>query len=146
MENLRITGDKNVDTLILEKLDNKTLLETCSLNSYLFGLCDNNFFKNRMKKEYFNIFQNKPENLSWKDYFLRTIFYIDKMKREYNFDFTNKSSGDPKNYYLILKGISPRTGKYHNFDNIRDLWHHQSLLAITSGYEDLYNYFEDKLH
>jgi len=44
----------------------------------------------------------KVTNLKWKDYYLRIVYYKDKMKREYGFNFTD---GDAKDYYEILKYI-----------------------------------------
>jgi hypothetical protein len=141
MSTLRnLTGNKDVDKTILQNIDSdRTLLETCSLNSYLFKLCDDNFFYNRMKKNYSFLINKKPNNINWKQFYLQTIYYIDKMKREYDFNYTSESFGLPKKYYDILS----RKKK----DSDKEDWLFSSLMiSANEGFKDLARYFEDKLH
>jgi hypothetical protein len=140
------TQNKDADRLILQTIDSdRDLLETCNLNSYFNNLCNNDFFRNRMFKKYHFLIQDKPEELSWKDYYLKSVYYIDKMKREYGFDFTSKSSGDPKVYYYFLSGRKGN-GIKMNFASERDMLHYGIMVSENRGFKDLQEYFEDNLH
>lgn len=92
------SGNKDVDRLILEKLNDKDLLKTCKLGKYALELCDENFFRKRLMKDYPDSVKYKNDK-SWKNYYLSTIYYVSKMKEEYNFVY---KSGDPKEYWNML--------------------------------------------
>lgn len=146
MEKERITGNKDVDKLILEKIDSdRDLLKTCSVNSYFKNLCDDDFFRKRLRQKYPFLFDLKSKEISWKNYYLKSVYYIDKMKREYDFDFTSKSFGTPKEYYDILAGRKTN-GKKIAFTNERDAFHWGEFASENNNFKDLQNYFQDKLH
>lgn len=115
---MNLSGNKNVDHLILDKLDDKSLLNFCISNPkdlYLKKICnDEDFWKNRFIK----IFGKqrtfyKSERRTWKDYYLKIIFYLDKhnlykdIGNEINPDaeetdiFRDLASGGMKNKDLI---------------------------------------------
>jgi ankyrin repeat protein len=114
------SGNKDVDRLILLKLDSdREILNVCSLDKHN-KICNEDFFRNR-------IYQKYPKSIpfkfsTWKKYYLFLIYHIDKMK-ELNFDFTD---GDAGSYYKILN------------QNNRE----ESLItAIREGYLDLVKHF-----
>ncbi|GAG91576.1 unnamed protein product, partial [marine sediment metagenome] len=90
--------NKDADRLILERLNDRDLLTTCSVGKYALELCNEDFFKKRLFEKY-------PDSVgcknieSWKQCYLSTVFYVSKMKEESNFEF---KTGDPKEYYDIL--------------------------------------------
>ena len=89
---------KDIDREILLSMDkDEDLLKACSVNKYfLNGVCDDMFFKNRLMKKYPNTLkyknlENKKTNfnkLSWKQYFLQVVFYITKLKEDYEYIYT----------------------------------------------------------
>ena len=96
-----ITGNKDQDREILLNIaDDKELLSVCSLNKYLYNkVCDDMFFRNRLARTYSDTLKYKSEDMSWKDYFLRVIYYIAKMREDYKYKYTE---GNPKILYYIF--------------------------------------------
>jgi len=93
-------GDKNVDTEILLRIeDERDLLYRCNVNKYTRKLCDDNFFRRRAQMKYPNSLLYKNKETSWKNFYLNLIYYIDKLEREYKFDY---KFGDPEEIYNIL--------------------------------------------
>ena len=63
-------------------------------------VCDDNFLRRRLSK-YPGIDQYKRENESWKQFFLRAVYYISKLQEEFQFPWT---SGDfEKQYQFFVK-------------------------------------------
>ena len=77
----------------------KPWLNACSTNKYFSNLCDESFFRNRIAYKYPLALKNKPESMKWKQFYLKLVYLIGKMKEIYNFDFV---SGNPEIYYTIL--------------------------------------------
>lgn len=84
--NTRFIGHKDVDRYFLDKLDDRDLLSICNTNSYLYHLCDDDFFKNKFKKNYDHIYIffedikliNYVKN--WKKIYLDSVYLIAKVK------------------------------------------------------------------
>ena len=94
------TGIKDADREILSKLESdEDLLKTCIVNKYTFELCNNQFFLNRLIKKFPDTKTLKPDNMSWKQYYLYIIYYAAKIYEDFGFNFV---SGNPKIYYDIL--------------------------------------------
>jgi hypothetical protein len=123
------TGIKDTDRQILLNIqDDKELLNICSLNRYTNSLCDDNFFLNRMIKKYPQLQKRKPEKLNWKKFYLESIYYIEKLKEKYQFDFL-PTSEDPKEYYnFFLK-----------YDNLQLLLEN----VAKKGWFDIIKHFEN---
>ena len=99
----KITGLKDLDREMLKHVDDTELLKFCSVDRRMWNeVCDNSFLKRRMGK-YPEIEKYKKENESWKQFFLRSLYYILKMRDEYQFDY---SEGDFIKQYYILKNTS----------------------------------------
>ena len=95
-----LTGNPDADREILLNVDERELLTICSppYNQYSKKLCNENFWRARVNKYYPDAVKYKGKE-SWKNYLLSLIYYIDKLKREFDFTY---SSGDAKEYYNIL--------------------------------------------
>ena len=121
------TGNKDIDKMILEEIpDEKDFLSLCLTNKYLYSLCDENIFKKRIMKKYQNsLFYKKEE--SYKEFYLKLLYFIDKLKEEYNFTF---NSGNPIAYYFLMEE------RMLSFYRIRE--------AIQLGYTDLAIFLSEK--
>jgi len=122
-----MSGQKDSDRLILEAIDNETdFLNLCITNKYFYSLCDETLFMRRMMKKYPEMVKYK-ENMTYKKLYLFTLSYIDKLKYEYNFNFTK---GNPVEYYKLL------SSQMFRFWKIRE--------AIKEGYTDLAIFLSDQ--
>ena len=72
-------------------LDDESLLNFCKSavkQEYEKSLCaDETFWELRTKNYYPVAYEIKKDDLKWKDYYLRIVYYKDKMEREYGFRF-----------------------------------------------------------
>ena len=94
-----LTGLKDVDREILKYVDDKDLLRVCSIDKKTWNeVCDENFLKRRLSK-YSEIEKFRLEKESYKQFFLRFIYYRSKMRDEYDFEYTD---GDFKKQFYIL--------------------------------------------
>ena len=114
-----LTGYIDADRSILLEVEDRELLKICipPINQYSEKLCDESFWFNRLKKYYPDSMIYKVKG-TWKNYFLTIIYYIDKLKREFNFDY---KTGNPKEYYKILSENSRDSEKVRNATNIEAL-------------------------
>ena len=95
----RLSGLKDVDREILKHVSDKELLGACSVDRRMWNeVCDDSFLRRRLNK-YPGIEIYKDEKETWKQFFLRTIYYISKMQEVYKFQYT---AGDFKKQYEIL--------------------------------------------
>ena len=78
-QNLKFTGNRDTDFIILQSLEDKDLPQFCAVNSYVNDLCkDDLFWKRRFFLRYGNLLGKetdiiedyKPINVSWKDYYI----------------------------------------------------------------------------
>ena len=91
---------KDVDRLILQKLNDEDLINTLLTNKYANSLADENFWMNRVLTKYPGTFRFKEQNMTWRNFYLSSVYYIDKILTKYGFNFTG---GDPKKYYHALR-------------------------------------------
>lgn len=97
---MSLSGLKDIDREVLKYIDDRELLEICTIDRQTWNeVCDDAFLRRRLNK-YPGIEKYKKENESWKQFFLRAIYYISKMKDEFDFIYT---SGDFKEKYMLLK-------------------------------------------
>lgn len=132
---------KDVDREILLYLDDKTFIKMCNLNSYFRDrICDDNVFKGRLLYKYPQILQYKNDK-SWKDFFLEVIYYTNKLKEDFNFDYIN---GDyqlqyqllAENYPKNMKNLFIEASKSGDFDLVK------FTLYNTRGYPDQEDIFD----
>jgi hypothetical protein len=132
-----LSSIKDVDKKILQSLDDKDLFEVLLTNNkYLYYLTDDLFWKTRLLNKYPYAVQYKPENQKWKQYYLNVVYYIDKLKTDFNFSFYF-SPGDPAFYYKILLQI--RKGEF-------PIGYTMIKKVFKDGYEDLALYMANILH
>ena len=78
----QFTGNRDIDILILSKVENvKELLQLCSTNKYLYGLCNEDFWKNKAINLGGNgtiKYKNRKE--SWKKHFLQMVMDLDYIR------------------------------------------------------------------
>jgi len=126
--------NKDVDREILLKIKtDKSLLAACQVDKYTFELCNNDFFRKRLNINYPVAYKIKPEDLTWKKYYLMIVYYKNKAKIRYNIDFMD---GDFKYYYNSLTfSYAPLTSNlYHVAEKavkIRDLKTIEYLIDIN---------------
>ena len=99
----RFSGNKDTDREILLKLSDKDLLSACKSNKYLYtSVCDDNFFRRKLLLSYPNTLKyfNINEYKNCKRFYLKMIYYISKLKEEFNYLYI---AGNPKKQYDIFK-------------------------------------------
>jgi ankyrin repeat protein len=97
---MSLTGIKDVDREILLKLDDKGLLKICSIDKKTWNsVCDDAFLRRRLLK-YPGIEINKLNEESWKQFFLKAIYYISRMREKYYYEY---NSGNFKTQYEIIR-------------------------------------------
>ena len=111
--NKGFTGVKDQDREILLNIrDDKELLQVCSLNKYLYNeVCNDIFFRNRLAKTYPDTLKYKDENINWKKYFLKVIYYIAKLKEDYKYTY---EKGNPYLFYSVFKRYRKNVIKDNN--------------------------------
>ena len=84
----KISGIRDIDREILSKVKDKELLYACLIDKYTWNIvCDDAFLRRRLLSKYPQIEQYKKESETWKQFFRRAIYYIDKMKEEYGYEY-----------------------------------------------------------
>jgi len=133
------TNVKDVDRLILDAADDKTLLNILLMNKNLVKLGEE-AFKRRMLKYYPYLAKKKPESISWSKYYLSNVYYINKLKEEFDLDYYPVPTFYPEGVYRLLSYIKHyEEGRINNFKDIliRDF-------AIEMGDEKTLQKFIDK--
>ena len=98
---MSLTGIKDTDREVLKHVDDKELLRICTINKKTWNeVCDDGFLRRRLLNKYPGIEKYKSVNESWKRFFLSAIYYISKLKEDYQFVYT---SGDFENQYWLFK-------------------------------------------
>lgn len=71
----KFTGNKEIDWVIINSLDDKSLFSLCGTNKYLSSLCDESFWEKRAKERLDDYaIRMKDKDVSWKEYYMKTIF------------------------------------------------------------------------
>jgi hypothetical protein len=95
------SGIPDVDKMMTEYLDPVSFLELCNVeNRYVQKLCDENMFKKRAEKEFPKI--KKDSKDSWKEFYLKLIYWVGRLKEDYDFSIKNFNV-NPKQYYIQIK-------------------------------------------
>lgn len=128
-----LSGLKDVDREILKHVNDDELIRVCSIDRKTWNeVCDDNFLRRRLAK-YADIEKYNLENESWKQFFLRVIYYTAKMQEIYKFEY---KSGDFKSQYELLK-ITRSDSKYPSNDDL-------FLESVQQGFLDLAKYANGK--
>ena len=103
-----LSGLKDVDREILKRVDDKELVRVCSTDRKTWSeVCDDDFLKRRLAK-YPGIEKYKRQNETWKQFFLRFIYYTSKLREEHQFEYTD---GNFKKQYELLENYK---GKWND--------------------------------
>lgn len=138
-----LTGDKNVDRLVLDKItDDAELLEICQTNKDIYErVCDETFFRNRVVSKYPETIKYKDyvktrKPRTWKNHFLSIVTYIDKLKTEYNYEY--KGNGSPELEYLLRQILPHPLYDYGIKDKL--------LYAINNGNFPIVKYLTETVN
>jgi hypothetical protein len=133
---------KDADTQILLRIDSRDVGNVCKVNKYLYGLVNEMFYFNWLHMRYEDLTLYRKKDEKWKDYFLKVILYIEKMKL-----YIIYRKGDIHNYMKILKKYffkysadfaSDTAQKYkRNYEKGLEK-------SATNGYQDLVEFFLKK--
>lgn len=97
-----ITQNIDTDREILLRASDKDLINTCKTNKYFYNkVCNDLFFKRRLQLVYPDTlrFFDLQKYKNYKQYYLQVVYYISKMKEDYDFNY---SEGNFKKQYNIL--------------------------------------------
>ena len=151
------TKIRDVDREILLRIESdRELLQTCQLNSYFNSLCNDQFFYNRLRYKY-PLLIRFNKNLSWKNFYLEMIYYIDKLQREYDIPYIPFKNNNPKQQYSYIKKdkVPNYNSQLYQASRIGDMKLIEHFLnkgadadlgltgAAEAGNKDLINYFID---
>lgn len=105
---MSVSGLKDIDREIMSKMTDKDVLNFCAIDKRTWNeVCDDTFLKRRLSR-YPGIDRYAKINETWKQFYLRTVYYISKMKEDYNFDYI---SGNFVKQYSMLKLYSLNRNK-----------------------------------
>lgn len=73
-----LTGNRNVDMMILNKLDDKDLVNACQLNRAADNICnDENFWFNRVLTKFpgipLDVLEHYKANRTWSEYYIQDL-------------------------------------------------------------------------
>ncbi len=105
-----LTGIKDIDRKIVEKLSDFDFLRMCNLTRYYHdSVCDETYFRIRTENKYPETIKYKSFR-SWKKHYLEILKYVDLLQKHYDYNYIS-SDGSPELTYLIHELI-PSCHKY----------------------------------
>lgn len=146
-----LTGDKNLDLMIIERTDDRSLFKLCQINKkYSDELCNEKFWEKRAREK-FNV-SNKPKEMSWKKYYLRSIILpYGKMISHANKIVSGGHPISKKSVELLISILDPIYEKILTFgkNNFYKQWIEafglDTYMLAAGGqqfmYEDIHHYF-----
>lgn len=127
--------DKDVYEYLVGFADDKTVLNMLSVNK---KFSDPAFFEKIIekivKRRYPLLISFKEENESWKNFYIRMVYYISKLQENYEFPYIPAKTFNPQKFYKEIAEKRP--------DKI---WHVGIQYAAMSGRKDLYDYIIQKI-
>ena len=128
--------NKDVDREILQRLDDRDLFQTLLTSKYSYEITNNdNFWRNRLLMKYASTISHKPEDVSWKDYYLSAVYYIEELKRK-GFEF---KYGDPKFLHKLLVLQRGKRQIYYILDELVENGYLDIALNIFNGFRKSFN-------
>lgn len=155
--NKYLTRSRDVDTYLLSQLGDKELLNVLLLNKDFLKI-GSSFFEKRLKERYPLLLKFKPKKMNYTKYYLSIVYYIAKLKEEYDLDYVPAPSFNPKIYYYKLIHQYDNTYSYYRYigetgdinliKQYDEMIETDSLMqgAIQSGNVDAVKYLESKGH
>ncbi len=101
-----LTGNLDVDRLIVAYLNDEDILKIYKLNKYTYEkVCNETFFRNLVYTRYQNTIKYKDyvKTKSWKNYYFNIVYYIDKLKNKHKVDYNNLKNTSPEMEYLTCE-------------------------------------------
>tara|TARA_R110001599_G_scaffold44889_6_gene133245 strand:+ start:813 stop:1136 length:324 start_codon:yes stop_codon:yes gene_type:complete len=92
--------DKDIYETILLKADNATIIQM--LNAHVDFKPGDPFFKRLMEKKYPYLVNDKGD-LSWRQFYIVTIYYIAKLKEKYDINYSKSNRSTPELIYNKIK-------------------------------------------
>ena len=108
---MSLSGNKNIDYLIMEQLDDRSLLNLCLTNKYTQELCRNDLFWQKRFVSKFNGRIVKPEGISWKNYYLQVISDLSYVEEELELE-EPMGLFNSEFFYNVLGGRSVTLGSF----------------------------------
>jgi hypothetical protein len=137
----QLSGIKDVDREILNKLDDRSLLKACRIDKYTWNtVCDDAFLRRRLLDKYPEIETWKIVGESWKHFFLRAIRYIALLKEEFSYEYT--FGNFVTQYYLLKKYDNNKNKLLFESSKIGELA--LVIRSLKSG-ANIYGYYDDAL-
>lgn len=180
------TGIRDVDKEILLRSEDNEIVEKCVLNSYFASLCDESFYRNKLVRSFPKLFEtlskveiesfkdifrnklvrsfplSKVETKSFKDIYLMNVYYVNKLKEDYNFIYKD-SIISPKEIYdeikffndyyeqhpLILRSLEEAKSIYEQTGDISLLSYMvkslpQKYFMINKGLYSIYKFYKNE--
>jgi hypothetical protein len=82
-----LTGIKDIDIEILKNLDAESLVNFCQINEAASEYCNNEILWEKWMKIHYS-WLPKEYFYTWKNFALKTIYYVAKLKEEFNVDYS----------------------------------------------------------
>ena len=101
-----LTGIRDLDREIVNKLSDKELLNICVLNkTYAERVCDDSYFRLRTEKRFpetvpYKDYVNPQRTRTWKNHYLNIVKYIDLLQRNYRYIYRAEDKS-PELLYLV---------------------------------------------
>lgn len=162
-----LTKIRDLDKYILKSLPDRELFNIMLTNKQLLEFGEE-IFKQRLLNKYPLLAKFKSSEQTWTQFYLSMIFYIDKITREFGYDYVPALSYNPKVFYTQLKSYSRahadlkfleyvvETGKINLFKSYTDLpnfdditrFYKSDLIgrAVRSGNMDMFKYLQELLN
>jgi hypothetical protein len=131
---MRLTGVKNVDTEILNRLDDRELLNFCLTDKSAREICRYEpFWMNRLRDKYPHLMEYKKKSEKWKSLYLRMIYAISKLEEDYGIPYIPVEGYNPVDFYKESKTINivKSGGETYQFPN--RIYNYAMSIAARGG-------------
>ena len=134
---MSITSLKDTDRVlintVLEAKNDKDLLNLLATNKSLLRLGEE-VLKQRMLSKYPVLADKKPFFENWRSYYLKTVYYINKLKEEFNIDYIPTPAFDPEGFYNGLHYMAANNQDYpeESIENEKNIY----ILNCLAEYGD----------
>lgn len=91
---------KDVYEYLINFADDKTILNMLSVNKKFH---DENFFKKVLMKRYPLLIKFKEDEETWKQFYIKMIFYISKLNEKFRIPYINVEEYNPEDLYINYK-------------------------------------------
>ena len=116
-----LTGIKDVNLKILSELNDRDLLNYCTTDKYAYQICQNeDFWRNRLIRKYGDkVLNNKPKDISWKNYYMQIIIDLEKYRDDpmIFFNFVIWFGNEGQSLYFFLGEWRPLLSSQEAMNN-----------------------------